>query len=142
MSKGELKFVLEILHKLYTHFVKTPHSLISRLYGIFEVAIPNYEPVILMLMANTLRYKVPKNITRVYDLKGSSVNREVKKIYKPSTVLKDTNLLKNCKWEQEICLDTEDRNILIETLEADSAMLASLGIMDYSLLIGIEHDNM
>lgn len=95
-----------------------------------------------MLMANTLRYKMPKNITRVYDLKGSSINREVKKIYKPSTVLKDINLLKNCKWEQEISLDTEDRNILLETLEADSAMLASLGIMDYSLLIGIEHDNM
>jgi len=142
MSKGELKFVLEILHTLYTHFVKTPHSLIARLYGIFEVKIPNYEPVILMLMANTLRYKDPKNITRVYDLKGSSINREVKMIYKPSTVLKDTNLLKNAKFcGQEISLDTDDRKILLETLKADSEMLASLGIMDYSLLVGIEHDS-
>jgi hypothetical protein len=29
---------------------------------------------------------------------------------------------------------------MLETLEADSQMLSSLGIMDYSLLVGIEND--
>jgi hypothetical protein len=83
-----------------------PHSLIARLYGVFKIKIPHYEPVILMLMANTLRFKNPKNITRIYDLKGSSINREVRgekgKKLKPSKVLKDTNLLKNMKDVREI----------------------------------------
>jgi hypothetical protein len=29
---------------------------------------------------------------------------------------------------------------MLETLEADSKMLSEMGIMDYSLLVGIEND--
>ena len=48
-----------------------------------------------MLMANTLRFNKPDNITRVYDIKGSSINRKVKNVTKTSTTLKDTNFLEN-----------------------------------------------
>jgi hypothetical protein len=68
------------------------------------------------------------------------VNRMVKNYSKPTTCLKDLNYLKNVKERQEISLSKEDRDILLEILEADSKILCSLRIMDYSLLIGIEHD--
>ena len=87
--------MLDVLPKIYQHWVDTPHSLIARLYGVYNVKIPHYRPVILMLMANTLRFQVKQNVSRIYDLKGSHINREIKTVYKPTTVLKDTNLLKN-----------------------------------------------
>jgi hypothetical protein len=57
MSKGELDFMLNVLPDLYAHWCEYPHSLIARLYGVFKIKLPNVEPVILMLMANSLRYK-------------------------------------------------------------------------------------
>jgi len=80
---------------LYTHFKDYPKSLIARIYGVYTVDMPHYRPVHLMLMANTLRFRKPAQITRIYDLKGSSINREEKGETKPTSTLKDTNLLKN-----------------------------------------------
>lgn len=55
-----------------------------------------FEPVNLILMGNTLRFENKKNITRVYDLKGSSANRyvDMRNISTTST-LKDLNFLSN-----------------------------------------------
>ena len=49
-----------------------------------------------MLMANTLMFHNSTNIERIFDLKGSTVSREVKidAKTKNSTTLKDTNYLK------------------------------------------------
>ena len=66
--------------------------------------MPHYRPVHLMLMANTLRFRKPDEVTRIYDLKGSSVNREEKGPTKPTSTLKDTNFLNNTKYKQEISL--------------------------------------
>ena len=52
----------------------------------------------LMLQENILRFKEPKNVRAIFDLKGSSVNREVKADYlKPTATLKDVNLRKQMK---------------------------------------------
>lgn len=55
------------------------------------------EPVHLILMGNTKKSN-DKNLVNVFDLKGSFVNREVKgKNLKPTSTLKDINLLNLCK---------------------------------------------
>jgi len=52
-------------------------------------------------MENTLKLRSKENLLKVFDLKGSRVAREVKskpgKFPKPSTTLKDINLLKTRK---------------------------------------------
>ena len=49
----------------------------------------------LMLLENILQFKDPRNVRFIYDLKGSSVNREVKgENLKPTATLKDVNLKK------------------------------------------------
>ena len=51
-------------------------------------------PVNLILMANTVKIKSPKLIENIFDLKGSSINREVKitSEIKNTSTLKDENL--------------------------------------------------
>jgi hypothetical protein len=95
ISSEEHKFLIRILPNLYRYFLEQPNSLIARPYGVFSIKMPGYNEVTLMLMANTLRFHKPENITRVYDIKGSSINRKVKNVSKSSTTLKDTNFLEN-----------------------------------------------
>ena len=78
------------------------------------------------------------NIKRIYDLKGSMVGRKVKSTTKPTTTLKDINFLDNHDRKQEVNLRSKDALHLRRQLAADCEFLASLGIMDYSLLLGIE----
>jgi hypothetical protein len=104
MTNTELTLIQRILPNLYRHFKENPKSLIARIYGVYTVEMPHYRPVNLMLLANTLRFRKPEEITKIYDLKGSSINREVKGETKPTSTLKDTNFLQNCKVNNEISL--------------------------------------
>jgi len=71
-------------------------SLLARIYGVYSVNMKGHAPVNLILMGNTLKFKVKDDVFRVYDLKGSRVAREVKlKNPKPTTTLKDINFFKN-----------------------------------------------
>lgn len=110
MSNTELKLIQKILPDIYLHFKKYPNSMLSRIYGAFRVHMKNYEPVNLMMMGNTLKFRNKDNISRIYDLKGSRVARNVDttKDYKPSTTLKDINFMYNQSWNQEVNLNRED----------------------------------
>lgn len=56
----------------------------------------NYDPVNLILMGNTLKFRRKENIFRIYDLKGSRVARNVNTANaKASTTLKDINFFHN-----------------------------------------------
>lgn len=127
----------------YKHFKKYPNSLLARIYGVYEVRMKNYEPVILLLMGNTLRFRRKEDIYKIYDLKGSQVARKVDTSdAKPSTTLKDVNFFQNQNWEQEVRLSKEDKEAITAQLQADSKMMSELNIMDYSLLLGIEQKNL
>ena len=68
-----------------------------------------YEPVNLILMGNTLKFRNKDDLMRIYDLKGSRVARLVPtKGSKPSTTLKDMNFFKN-QSNQEIHLSKKDK---------------------------------
>lgn len=96
MSNEELKLIQEILPDLYKHFKEYPNSLLARYYGVYRVQMKNYDPVNLILMGNTLKFKKKENISRIYDLKGSRVARMVDTTNaKPSTTLKDLNFFYN-----------------------------------------------
>ncbi len=70
-----------------------------------------------------------------YDLKGSWVDRSTAGVERGITkrVLKDSDL------HRQLRLSPEARERLIEQSELDARFLCSMGIMDYSLLMGIHH---
>jgi hypothetical protein len=97
-----------------------------------------------MLMENTLQLKSDWGLKYIFDIKGSSVNRQVKGTLKSSTTLKDTNFLKirklfeNQKKKPFIDLSPAVKIQLKQAIRKDVDFLASQGIMDYSLLLAIE----
>ena len=71
-----------------------PDSLMARIYGIFTVRMEGVEKVHILLMSNAAQ--VGKLVEKVFDLKGSEINREVKGAEADSGggTLKDMNLVK------------------------------------------------
>ena len=55
----------------------------------------DYQKVHLILMGNTLRFDNKNDISRIYDLKGSTYSREVKGRVSSGSTLKDQNFVKN-----------------------------------------------
>jgi hypothetical protein len=98
-------------------------------------------PVHLMMMAHTLRIKRQDRVERIFDLKGSTVKREVKVSKKtPRTkTLKDVDFLK-LRMKEPINLIEIDRTFIIRQLQKDTEFLRSVNIMDYSLLLAVEGD--
>ena len=72
-------------------------------------------------------------IYKKYDMKGSTVSREVKD--PKANVFKDMNYLKSN--DAFIMMDADERERLISQIEADITMLKDQNIMDYSLLLGV-----
>jgi 1-phosphatidylinositol-4-phosphate 5-kinase len=89
ISKGEMKVMLDLLPAYGDHFKSNPDSLLSKCLGVFTVKSSQTGAVHIMLMENVLRYKNKDQLRYVFDLKGSTVDRDVTGSTNPKTVLKD-----------------------------------------------------
>ena len=97
------------------------------------------DPVHIMLMENTLRLKDPQKLKYIFDLKGSTVDRKVKGKTKSKTTLKDINFLIAQTHKPDLATQTNQaKRLLRSVLAKDLKFLQSQGLMDYSLLLGIE----
>jgi len=139
MNEGELKILLKMLKEYHMHLWKNQtNSLMSRIYGVYEIKMKSITSVHVILMQNSMQFR-SSMIERIFDLKGSLINREVKKkVLAPTAVLKDLNFLAISREENIIRLTEDDRLTIVSTLNEDSALLNVAQIMDYSLLLGIE----
>ena len=91
-------------------------------------------------------------ISHVFDIKGSTINRKILPANAPSLrkmaldrlcrekVIKDQDLLYilNFKTPDLINLSIQDRRKMMQVIRADTELLRSFNIMDYSLLIAVE----
>ena len=76
MTSSEMSFFKNrISHSYFRYLKKNTESLLARIYGIYTVHMAGYAPVDLILMAHTLQ--ISGELERVFDLKGSWVNRRV-----------------------------------------------------------------
>jgi len=141
LSNDDFKCMKKILQPYYDYMAKNNDSLIMRIYGVYEFTffnIKNKKTSIfsqkMMVMRNLCGY--PKYcIERIYDLKGSTFQRESltkKKLKDEKIVLKDIDFL---KIEKKLYIDNKKKKELIETLKKDSIFFKNNGIIDYSLLI-------
>ncbi len=140
MSKSESKFLRSILPEYYNHFVKHPHTLITRYFGLHRVNPRHSKKTHIVIMNNL--FDTDYDLHAKYDLKGSTVGRQTKPAVgselSNETTLKDLDLI---KFRRQLYLEPRKRALLMEQLKLDCQFLASLGLMDYSLLLGIHVKN-
>ena len=162
----ECKTIREILDDYSRHIVGREHSCIARLLGVYRVKLAQSgQKVYFMVCRNvysapTVALEAPSsnsvlssggagsrafssqinNSTKLirttfnsYDLKGSTVGR-----WKSLTskVLKDNDLRSS---REVFHLGAKNKNLLLDTLLRDSAFMLRHNLMDYSLLVQVQH---
>ena len=134
ITKHERKVFIEKMLETYSNRVlSTPESRLSRIFGAFKLKGLKLNFIILEnILPN-------KGFSYIFDLKGSKVDREVKGIADPKNppvgvVLKDVNFI---NLGYHLRLGDESGNLLVKVLTEDFMLLKDLGIMDYSVLLGI-----
>ncbi|PRP83062.1 hypothetical protein PROFUN_09658 [Planoprotostelium fungivorum] len=135
LTRREKDLLFSILKRLHEYVQEQPTTFINRIYGLHAVENTfTSEVVHLVVMENCLHPPRNIEIDERYDLKGSKVNRTVGKLHRddPTGVLgMDGDFHENLHLSAATAAD------FIRQITEDSRFLASCGIMDYSLLIGI-----
>ncbi|KAL8466428.1 hypothetical protein ACS0TY_035500 [Phlomoides rotata] len=80
-----------------------------------------------------------RNVTRLYDLKGSSRSRYNPDSSGSNKVLLDQNLIEAMP-TSPIFVGNKAKRLLERAVWNDTAFLASIDVMDYSLLVGVDED--
>ncbi len=150
ISKDEYKTIKRILPSYYKHLMIYPKSLLPKYLGCYKLikkVKKKMSNVYFIIMMNIFR--TPKDIHLRFDLKGSTIGRQVlkndakekdiKELYgKYSYAFKDLDLERFNKLF--FFSKTQKSNILTQLLQ-DSIFLKDCNLNDYSLLIGIHKPN-
>lgn len=134
---AEHKFLRKILRDYYNHVIDNPNTLLSQFYGLHRVKMPYGKKIHFVVMNNL--FPPHRDIHTTFDLKGSTVGRDYKEDdleKNPRATLKDLNWLRR---KRHLELGIQKKQLFMRQLQQDVRLLQKLGIMDYSLLIGI-HD--
>ncbi|KAI9632132.1 1-phosphatidylinositol-4-phosphate 5-kinase [Dioszegia hungarica] len=137
IAHSEHKFLRSILKDYHQHIINNPHSLLSRFYGLHRVKLPRGRKIHFLIMNNL--FPPHRDIHETYDLKGSAFGREYpeeKAQKNPRAVLKDINWVNRGR---TLAFGPEKRALLTEQLRRDMEFLRKIGVMDYSLLVGIHN---
>ncbi|KAG7393469.1 phosphatidylinositol-4-phosphate 5-kinase-like protein 1 [Phytophthora boehmeriae] len=163
MAEEEARFLCEIAEKYVEYLTLNPCSLITKFYGCFKITMydKRFYFVVMENLFDVMEEGV--QIHHRFDIKGSWVNRSYKRprrgakvkcrhcsmmfkygakksslqcpnvvgLHEPNVVLKDNDLRTRMR------IGTEEGVELFEQLRDDSLFLCDLGIMDYSLLLGV-----
>ncbi|XP_052881581.1 putative 1-phosphatidylinositol-3-phosphate 5-kinase FAB1C isoform X7 [Gossypium arboreum] len=115
---------------------------LAKILGIYQVSVKHLkggkETKMDLVVMENLFFR--RSISRIYDLKGSARSR-----YNPDTsgrnkVLLDMNLLETLRTEP-IFLGSKAKRILERAIWNDTSFLASIAVMDYSLLVGLDEEH-
>ena len=163
MSSEEARFLKSIAADYAAYLITHPDSLLTRFFGCHSIRL--YGSLFHFVVMQNLFY-TEKVIHRRYDIKGSYVNRSTRHpskgsqvtcrhcngayvfgsttdegmtcplrvgSHEPNSVLKDNDLT------SKVRLDADSSEELFSQLKMDANFLARLGIMDYSLLLGVHN---
>ncbi|KAA8913604.1 hypothetical protein FN846DRAFT_771807 [Sphaerosporella brunnea] len=134
---GEHRFLRHVLRDYYKHIEDNPNTLISQFYGLHRVKTPFGRKIHFVVMNNL--FPPHRDIHQTFDLKGSTIGRDYKEDNlgeNPRATLKDLNWLRR---DMHLNFGPQKKELFIEQVKRDVALLQKLEIMDYSLLLGI-HD--
>lgn len=118
------------------HVKANPNTLISQFYGLHRVKSKGHRAYLVVI--NNV-FPASKDIHQTFDLKGSTVGREFdeeKLKENPRKPLKDLNWIRRRMYLE---FGPRKKELLMTQLTKDINFLASLSVMDYSLLLGIHY---
>ncbi|KAJ8562437.1 hypothetical protein K7X08_011728 [Anisodus acutangulus] len=114
---------------------------LAKILGIYQVTSKHLkggkESRMDVLVMENLLFK--RNITRLYDLKGSSRSRYNPDSSGSNKVLLDQNLIEAMS-TSPIFVGTKAKRLLQRAVWNDTSFLASIDVMDYSLLVGVDEE--
>ncbi|CAI9760555.1 unnamed protein product [Fraxinus pennsylvanica] len=114
---------------------------LAKILGIYQVTSKHLnggkELRMDVLVMENLIFK--RNIKRLYDLKGSSRSRYNPDSSGSNKVLLDQNLIETMP-TSPIFLGTNAKRLLERAVWNDTSFLASIDVMDYSLLVGVDEE--
>ncbi|KAK9115379.1 hypothetical protein Syun_022176 [Stephania yunnanensis] len=145
VTKTELDSFVEFAPQYFKYLVdslstRSPTCL-TKVIGIYQVTVKNLKggremKMDLMVMENLF---FQRNISRVYDLKGSARSRYNSDKTGKNKVLLDMNLLETLR-TNPIFLCKKAKRSLERAVWNDTNFLASIDVMDYSLLVGVDDE--
>jgi 1-phosphatidylinositol-3-phosphate 5-kinase len=145
ISKFEMESFIEVAPLYFEYlsnalFQQVP-TILGKIFGVFKVRFKNGTKDVtqnLVVMEN-LFYDRASTISRIYDLKGSKRSRYVRNPIQ-NEVLLDENLLE-VMFTSPIWVEENSKTMLQAAIWNDSLFLSSLGVMDYSLVVGVDSVN-
>ncbi|KAF4362174.1 phosphatidylinositol 4-phosphate 5-kinase 8 isoform X1 [Cannabis sativa] len=130
LKKSELKVLLRMLPKYYSHVGEHENTLITKFFGLHRIKLRAGRKVRFVVMGNMFFTEL--RIHRRYDLKGSTQGRTTDQDkVDQNTTLKDLDLA------YEFHMDKLLRESLFKQILLDCKFLESQQIIDYSLLVGL-----
>ncbi|XP_073135211.1 putative 1-phosphatidylinositol-3-phosphate 5-kinase FAB1C [Henckelia pumila] len=114
---------------------------LAKVLGIYQVSVKHLKggretKMDLMVMENLF---FRRNVSKIYDLKGSLRSRYNSDPTGANKVMLDLNLLETLR-TNPLFLGSKAKRILERAVWNDTSFLASIDVMDYSLLMGIDED--
>ena len=130
-TKEENKFMKRILPHYYKYMSENPSTLLVKIFGMHRVKMYHLNRKIhFVIMASV--FDTTEVIHQIYDLKGSLIGRSATEAERANGgVLKDNDLVDD---EVKFHLGNKKPSF-IQQLKRDTEFLATLNIMDYSLLV-------
>eukprot|EP01119_Soliformovum_irregulare_P025449 TRINITY_DN9430_c0_g1_i1.p1 TRINITY_DN9430_c0_g1~~TRINITY_DN9430_c0_g1_i1.p1 ORF type:complete len:356 (+),score=81.30 TRINITY_DN9430_c0_g1_i1:64-1068(+) len=133
ISREESKWLRSLTESMYNHLMKNPNSLLNEYFGHHRLVFRR-KKIHFVVMANIFKYS--HNLVEMYDLKGSSVGREVpEEKRKKGSVLKDNDLL---RLQHQFHFPQQIKHDVFQVLAQDCHWLCDHARMDYSFLVGVE----
>jgi 1-phosphatidylinositol-4-phosphate 5-kinase len=108
--------------------------MMTRFFGMYRVKMYHLRRNVKFVIMNSVYY-TDKHLQTFYDLKGSTLGRDAK----PGQAVKKDNDLRRGMPEDALALRPNARLRVRGQIESDCSFLRDMGIMDYSMLVGVHH---
>ncbi|XP_065867135.1 1-phosphatidylinositol-3-phosphate 5-kinase FAB1B isoform X2 [Euphorbia lathyris] len=136
-----IKFAPEYFKYLSESICSRSPTCLAKILGIYQVTSKHLKggkesKMDVLVMENLL---FGRNVTRLYDLKGSSRSRYNPDSSGSNKVLLDQNLIEAMP-TSPIFVGNKAKRILERAVWNDTSFLASIDVMDYSLLVGVDEE--
>ncbi|KAJ3300300.1 1-phosphatidylinositol-3-phosphate 5-kinase [Borealophlyctis nickersoniae] len=126
----------EYMSQAFFHELPT---VLAKIFGFYRISFKNpttgRSTRMDILVMENLFYE--RNISRIFDLKGSMRNRHVQSTGRQNEVLLDENLVEFI-YESPLFIREHSKKLLRASVWNDTLFLSKLNVMDYSLVVGID----
>ncbi|XP_051114161.1 1-phosphatidylinositol-3-phosphate 5-kinase FAB1B-like isoform X2 [Andrographis paniculata] len=145
VTKTELESFIKFGTRYFGYLAESINSgspsCLAKILGIYQVVSKHVkggkESKMDMLVMENLLFE--RNVTRLYDLKGSTRSRYNPDSSGSNKVLLDQNLIEAMP-TSPIFVGNKAKRLLERAVWNDTAFLASIDVMDYSLLVGVDEE--